>query len=127
MGPSTASATQHYSVKAREEGVYLLEASLRPMLPEAHVRPVAIKQLPPGEMPLPQLPQLLAAHLTTKVFFEHPSAALALLYLLPACLPATAESCPPRLLAQSHAALQSIIAGLLRLIVAYFEVRSPSL
>lgn len=107
--------------------MYLREVSLLPMLLGAHVRLVAIKQPPPKEMPLPQVPQLLAARPTTKAFFEHLSADPALLYLLPACLLATAESCPQRLRAQCHAALLSIIADLHRLIVAYFEVQSPFL
>lgn len=98
------------------------------MLSEAHVHLVAIRQLLPGETRRPSLPLLFAARRTIRVFSAHPLVAPVLVYLLPVCLLVIAESCCLHLLARFLAALRSTSAGLRpRLIVEYFEARSPSL
>jgi hypothetical protein len=129
LARSTALATQHYSGEGKREEACLHEACLRPTLPEAPALPVTIRLLVLWATPLPKLPRLRAIHPSTKASFDRLSAALpAQLSLPPVYLPITTGPWLQDLLARFHVALQSIIASLrLRLIVAYFEVRSPSL
>jgi hypothetical protein len=104
MGQSTALATQPCSVEGKKEGLYLREVFSRLILPEAHVRRVATKQLL-SERTVPQLPPLLAVRPTMKASSDRlPAAPPVQAYLLPVCLPATAESWPYYLLAQFPAA-----------------------
>jgi hypothetical protein len=92
MGQSTALAIQHCLVEGKTEGLYLQEAFSRLILPEARVRRVATKQLL-SERTVPQPSLLLAVRPTMKASSDRLLAAPPVqVYLLPVCLPATAES-----------------------------------
>jgi hypothetical protein len=104
MGQSTVLATQHFSVEGKTEGLYLREVFSRLILLEAHVHPVVTKQLLSGRT-VRQLPLLLVVRPTMKASSDRLSAVpLVQVYLLPVCLPATAESWLYYLLAQFPAA-----------------------